>query len=147
MDYIRIFDISASGMQVQKTRLEVAAQNLANAQTSYPVDGSPVHGLRVFSLPVQKSTLSPNFESSMDEPNIVGSSAVITRDTTTIPRLINEPGHPHADANGMVRYPGIDHLEQMTTITQALRIYEANVAAFNAAKTMASRALEIGGNS
>jgi len=59
---------------------------------------------------------------------------------------VHEPGHPHADKSGMVRYPGVDHLSQMVSITEALRAYEANLAALQTARAMASRALDIGGN-
>jgi flagellar basal-body rod protein FlgC len=63
----------------------------------------------------------------------------------TAPRLVHEPGHPHADGKGYVAYPGINHAAEMVNMMSALRAYEANVVAMNAAKTMAARALEIGG--
>jgi flagellar basal-body rod protein FlgC len=61
------------------------------------------------------------------------------------PRMAYEPGHPFANAQGMVAYPAVDHTQQMLVLNTALRAYEANIVAMNAAKTMASRTLEIGG--
>jgi len=58
-----------------------------------------------------------------------------------------EPGHPDADAQGFVTYPGIDPVGEMVDLISTLRAYEANVAAANAAKTMALKALELGGTS
>ena len=55
-----------------------------------------------------------------------------------------EPGHPQADVQGFVTYPGVDTATEMMTIMDAMRAYEANVAAMNASRTMAMKALEIG---
>jgi flagellar basal-body rod protein FlgC len=63
------------------------------------------------------------------------------------PRMVYEPGHPYADAQGMVAYPGVDHTTEMMNLNTALRAYEANVVAMNAARTMAARTLDIGGQS
>jgi flagellar basal-body rod protein FlgC len=60
------------------------------------------------------------------------------------PRLVHEPAHPDADARGFVAYPGIDATSEMVGLMTAVRAYEANVVAVNAAKSMALRALDIG---
>jgi flagellar basal-body rod protein FlgC len=60
-------------------------------------------------------------------------------------RKVYEPGHPDADATGMVSYPAVDHMHEMMTVMTAIRAYEANLAALQATKTMATKALEIGG--
>ncbi|MFT3857829.1 MAG: flagellar basal body rod protein FlgC [Aquabacterium sp.] len=146
MDYAQVFEISSSGMQVQKTRLEVAAHNLANINTVSQVDGKPYQPMKVVSRAAGRVSQPVNFGDVMASSQTGGAQALLVPDTGTAPRLVHEPGHPNADANGMVRYPGVNHLEQMVTITEALRAYEANVAALNAAKTMAARALDIGGN-
>jgi flagellar basal-body rod protein FlgC len=59
---------------------------------------------------------------------------------------VHEPGHPDADARGFVSYPAVDTLREMLTLITATRAYEANLSALNAARSMAQRALEIGGN-
>jgi flagellar basal-body rod protein FlgC len=147
MDYAKVFEISSSGMHVQKTRLEVAAHNLANANTVNQADGAPFQPVRVVSraaTPVR--TESASFSAIMDSNRLGGADTTVVPDLSATSRLVHEPGHPNADAKGMVRYPGVNHLDQMMSITEALRAYEANVAALQATKTMASRALEIGGN-
>lgn len=146
MDYAQVFEISSSGMHVQKTRLEVAAHNLANVNTVNQVDGKPYQPMRVVSSATAK-TERASFGAVMDDSKrLSGAAVAVVPDFSVTPRVVHEPGHPNADANGMVRYPGVNHLDQMMTITEALRAYEANVAALQAAKTMAARALEIGGN-
>ncbi|MES2090450.1 MAG: flagellar basal body rod protein FlgC [Pseudomonadota bacterium] len=146
MDYAQVFEISASGMAVQKTRLEVAAHNLANANTVEGANGKPYQPLRVVSKAISGGYATPTFGAAMDEASLGGASSSLAADTSVEPRLVHEPGHPKADSSGMVRYPGVNHLDQMVNITEALRAYEANVAALQAAKTMAARALDIGGN-
>lgn len=147
MDYTHVFEISASGMQAQKTRLEVAAHNLANINTVMQADGTPYQPMRVVTRAGARVD-AERFAQSMGQAGPVGQQGVkvaVVPDLGVTPRVVNEPGHPHADANGMVRYPGVNHLDQMMTINEALRAYEANVAAMQAAKTMAARALDIGG--
>jgi flagellar basal-body rod protein FlgC len=63
------------------------------------------------------------------------------------PRLVYEPSHPDADAKGFVAYPGINPVAEMINLITTMRAYEANVTAMNAAKTMAMKALDIGGRS
>jgi flagellar basal-body rod protein FlgC len=60
--------------------------------------------------------------------------------------MVHEPGHPMADAKGFVKYPGVDPAADMISLMSAARAYEANVAALNTARTMALKALDIGGN-
>jgi flagellar basal-body rod protein FlgC len=61
------------------------------------------------------------------------------------PLMKYEPGHPDADANGMVAYPSIDHTAEMMTVVTAMRAYQANLAVLQVSKTLTSKALEIGG--
>jgi flagellar basal-body rod protein FlgC len=77
----------------------------------------------------------------------LGAEVVAVQPLNLPPRLVHEPGHPDADARGFVAYPAVDPLREMLTLMSATRAYEANLSALNAARTMAQRALEIGGNS
>jgi len=124
------FDISASGLSAQRARLDVIASNLANAETTRTPAGGPYRRL----LPV--------FASRTGNPGgvaVVG-IAVDPRD----PRRVYQPGHPDADPDGFVAYPNVNIVEEMVDLVSATRSYEANAAAYNAAKTMAQRALDLG---
>ncbi len=59
-------------------------------------------------------------------------------------REVHDPGHPDADENGIVRLPNVNVAEQMVDMMNARRSFEANVAALDAVKAMAAKALEIG---
>jgi flagellar basal-body rod protein FlgC len=143
MDYRAIFQVSASGMNVEKLRLDTAALNLANMHTSVAAGQSPYRPLRVVSQPVV-----PSFQQWMGtdaQASAGGVSGASVVETNAPDRLGHDPADPHADAHGDVHYPGVNHTGEMLNIMTALRAYEANVAALAAAKTMATHALEIGG--
>lgn len=147
MDYSSSFQISAAGMRVEKLRLDVTALNIANINASRSETGGLFKPLRV----VAHTAAQPaSFEAALADASAgaawqvgVPEAGVLPRDVA--PRKVHDPGHPDADAQGNVYYPGVDHLGEMVSMVSALRAYEANVVALNAAKTMATRALEIGG--
>jgi flagellar basal-body rod protein FlgC len=135
MNYLQAFAISASGMAVEKTRVDVTAVNLANMHSTRAADGGGFRALRVVSV-----ERGASFDSLLR-----GAQVLELRPLESPARLAYEPGHPDADERGFVAYPGISPVAEMMNLLTAMRAYEANVAALNAAKAMALRTLEIGG--
>ena len=76
-----------------------------------------------------------------------GAMVQSVEETDVAPHKLYEPGNPDADDKGFVSMPGVNQVTEMVNIASALRAYEANVVAMNAAKTMALKALELGGSS
>lgn len=142
MDYQAVFNISASGMNAEKLRLDTAAMNLANMHATAAPGGAAYRPLRVVTQPAV-----PAFDAVMSQQQAAmgGVQAQAVPDPAAPPRVVHDPGHPHADAKGDVQYPGVNHTQEMLTVTTALRAYEANVAAMAAARSMAGHALSIGG--
>lgn len=141
MDYTQAFAISAAGMSAERTRMEVAAMNLAHANTAAPLD-AVYRPRRVVVLPSVALSSGPGFDALLDGV-LTGPSvgiAVVDRPA----RRALEPGHPQADAQGFVAYPGVDAASEMVSIMAATRAYEANVVAMNAARHVALKCLEIG---
>jgi flagellar basal-body rod protein FlgC len=141
MDYHRAFAISASGLAADKARLEATATNLANMQST-AADRSQL--FRPLTVVTQARPLG--FGAHLGRAQAGGTEIVAIVPSVQAPRLVYEPGHPYADAQGMVAYPAVDHTAEMLHLNVTLRSYEANLAAFNAAKAMATRTLDIGGN-
>jgi flagellar basal-body rod protein FlgC len=135
MDYHTVFQISATGMANEKLRLDVTALNLANMHAAAPSADQVYRPQRVVT---QAASFGTQFG------RLYGAQAVVVPQESAA-RMVYEPGHPYANAQGMVAYPGIDHVAEMVNLNTALRAYEANVTAMNAARTMAARALDIGG--
>jgi flagellar basal-body rod protein FlgC len=142
MDYFAGFDISGSGMAVQKARLDAVALNLANVHTALGSDGGLYRPQEVISG-ARGDAPFPSYLEQAGLPGM-GAEVVETRALDLPPRLVHDPGHPYADERGYVSYPGINPVFEMVRMIEAVQAYEANVRALNAAKTMALRALEIG---
>ena len=144
MDYTPTFAISAAGMALERTRVEVAALNLANAHTA---------GLPAYSpLRVVAQSIAPDAFAAMMLSADPAATAAMKPDfrvepADVAPRMVHEPGHPMADARGFVTYPGVNPAAEMVTLMSATRAYEANVAAMNTARNLALKALDIGGAS
>lgn len=148
MDYSASFAISAAGMSLERTRVDAAAVNLANANTVQGVDGSSYRPVRVIA---QAARLDKGFGAAVDQGLAAQAllSALpepVVEALDVAPRQVYEPGHPLASANGFVSYANVDPAVEMVTMMSATRAYEANLAAMNTARTLALRALEIGGN-
>lgn len=140
-DYFAAFDISATGLTVEKARLDTVALNLANVNTTRGVDGGPFRPLEV----VVAERPARTFGSYFAQASVPGGAEVVdVRPRQSTPRLVYDPGHPDADARGFVAYPGINPVSEMVTLMETTRAYEANVRALNAARELALRALEIG---
>lgn len=145
MDYLAAFEISASGMAVEKARLDTVALNLANVNTTRGENGKVYKPLRVISA-AKFNDAFDNYLSLSGPGRAAGAQVVEIRELSVTPRLVYEPGHPDADEKGYVAYPNINPASEMVTLVETVRAYEANVRAMNAAKSMALRALEIGGS-
>ena len=143
MNYFSVFSISGSGMTVEKTRVDVAAVNLANMHSTRSINGGAYQPMRVLS---GERLDNSSFADMLSAPtDAMRGAQVLGVETLNVePRLAFEPGHPDADEKGYVRYPNVDQTAEMLTLVSAVRAYEANLVALNAAKNMALRALEIG---
>ncbi len=141
-------EISASGLTAERLRMDVAAENLANAQTTRGTDGGPY---RRKSVVLEQAAASGSFgaqlRTAMDGRAGGGASggvqvAGIVEDLSPA-RQIYDPGHPDADAQGYVAMPNVDTVAEMVDLITASRGYEANVTAMQASKQMFTKTLEL----
>jgi flagellar basal-body rod protein FlgC len=146
MAFLDSLNISGSGLTAQKLRMQVVAQNLANAQTTRTANGQPYRRkLVVLSERNDPGAFSTALNASIGgKTSLNGVEATAIVDDANDFKLEYDPTHPDADANGYVRLPNVNTVEEMVDIMSASRLYEANVTAFNAMKEMAAKALEIG---
>jgi flagellar basal-body rod protein FlgC len=142
-----MFAISAAGMAAERMRVEVAAANLANANTVSGTDGIGFQPQQVLTRPVP---LAGAFGAQVaqalgdDEAAATLVPEAVVQASPVPPRTVYEPGHPLANAAGYVTQPGVDTASEMVTVMSAMRAYEANVAAANATRSLALKTLEIG---
>jgi flagellar basal-body rod protein FlgC len=83
-----------------------------------------------------------NRASKTDELRGVQVQAVV--EDPSPPRIVFDPSHPDADAEGNVAYPNVDLVTEMTDMLSASRAYEANLTVISVIKNMAQRAIDIG---
>jgi len=167
MDLFKTMEISTSGLQAQRLLVNAISMNLANIQTTRTDGGEPYRRRRaVFSSLPRDQQFSDillnkleggghltrthlnhfpraNFSPWGLDQERGGVKAEIFEQSGEYKMVFN-PSHPDADASGYVFLPNINMIEEMVDLMMAVRGYEANVTAFNAAKSMALKALEIG---
>ncbi|HET7505996.1 MAG TPA: flagellar basal body rod protein FlgC [Kofleriaceae bacterium] len=140
MDFFTAMEVSASGLSAERTRMNVAASNLANAQTTQAAGGGPYKRRDV----VLQSVDVPGVTSAPFAQAVKGVAVSQISQDTQPPRLEYDPGHPQADARGYVAYPNVNPVEEMVDMITASRAYEAGVTSMTTAVNMAERALGIG---
>lgn len=141
--------ISMSALDVEWQRIQIIAQNLANVNSTRNAAGEVYAPKRLMSGPeVSFSQLLAAGANSKNGQNVPfkasGVQVMGVENTPNGTRIAFEPEHPHADENGMVTYPDINHASEMTLMVKASRVYEANLTAISIAQQMYNRALEIG---
>jgi len=139
MDLLDTFNISASGLAAQRTRLQTISSNLANANTTRTADG----GAYQRKAPVFESETIDPFGSALDR-ELATVRVSGTREDPTPGPVVHDPDHPDADADGYVQLPNVDVLSEMVDLMNTSRSYEANANVIDTTRDMASRALEIG---
>jgi flagellar basal-body rod protein FlgC len=135
-------EISASALTAERLRMDVVAENLANAQTTRGADGQPYRRKEVI-LQERPGSFGASLSTAMSKSSGGGvQAAAVVEDQTPLKRVY-DPGHPDADADGYVAMPNVDTVTEMVDLIGAQRAYEANVTAMQAAKQMFSRTLEL----
>ncbi len=140
------FNINASGMTAERYRMDIIAENVANAQTTRTEDGTPYRRKVV--------TFEERMEGAQSFRSFLGSATdkfkgqgvrvgKLKEDNWTQMNMVYDPSHPDADENGYVTYPNVNIVTEMTNLIDASRSYEANATAFNSSKSIAMKGLEM----
>ncbi|MBI5192429.1 MAG: flagellar basal body rod protein FlgC [Nitrospirae bacterium] len=135
MDIEKILNISASGLEAQRVRMNIIAGNLANAHSTHSPEGGPYRRKDVVFSEVLDS-MSGNGSGKVNVSEVIEDQRPF--------QLVYDPQHPDANAEGYVQLPNVNLLEEMVNMISASRAYEANVTTISSAKSMAQKAMEIG---
>jgi flagellar basal-body rod protein FlgC len=142
MNIFSALRISSSGLSAERLRMDVIANNIANAETTKTSDGGPYRRKIV--------SFEENLNRSLDKVNgkyedkLLGVKASKISEDQSPTKKVYDPSHPHADKDGFIEMPNVNILNEMVDLIAASRAFEANVTAINAEKQMAMKALEIG---
>lgn len=166
MQFFKTFDIAASGMKAEQKRMDVVSNNIANAHTTKAgPDGTPFRRQFVQVSAADATEFNSAFEKASFGSEIGGEFANVFEQTgvgfhghgVKIDGVaedggdfnwVYDPSHPDAvqegERAGYVAKPNINIIQEMTSMMQASRAYEANATTVESAKQMAMKALEIG---
>jgi len=143
-DLLSSMHISAAGMSAQRTRMDVIAENIANAESTHTAAGGPYRRRQViFQAINQQHPFSAAFSSAFQsggEQSV--KAAAIVEDKKPF-REVYDPSHPDADARGMVKMPNVNPVEEMVDMNAASRSFESNVTTMEASKRMFLKSLEL----
>ncbi len=144
MDFFSSMRVSASGLDAQMKRMNTISSNIANSETTRTAEGGPYRRQDpVFRAAIDAESFDDVMKSQMDQA-IQGVEVEGVQQDVRAPRMVYEPSHPDANAEGYVAKPNVNPVEEMSNMISTQRSYEANVNALGAAKAMAQKALEIG---
>jgi flagellar basal-body rod protein FlgC len=149
MSFFDLLDVSASGLTAERVRMDVTAENLANAQTTRGPNGQPYQRQEV--ILEQAGGFGATLAGALgNAPAAVGSTpapagvqvAGIVPDQTP-DQLVYDPGNPDANAQGYVRMPNVNPVTEMVDLISESRSYEADVTAMQTAKSMYNTTLNL----
>ena len=138
-------DISASALSAERLRMDVTAENLANAQSTRTASGGPYRRKEV----VTEATGDSGFAGALASARQSGGgpqggvrvSGIVEDQTPN--RLVYDPSHPDANAQGYVSMPNVNPVTEMVDLISASRSYEANVTAMQTSKQMFTKTLDL----
>jgi flagellar basal-body rod protein FlgC len=147
MGFFDSIDIAASGLTAQRLRMDVTAENLANAQTTRGANGQPYQRKEVvlqqvggFGATLAGAMGVPG-ASSAPAPGGVQVAGIVNDPTPD--KMVYDPGHPDANAQGYVRMPNVNSVTEMVDLISESRSYEADVTAMQTAKSMYTKTLDL----
>lgn len=161
MAFLSSFDISSYGLSAQRFRMDVISSNIANANTTRTSEGGPYQRRDVVFKAIdfnktlnQKIAGDSNMlenENPLDDPFLQENAnpAIMSVKVDKVVRDESEfkykydPSHPDANEQGYVAYPNINPVIEMSNLIEATRAYQANVSAFQSAKSIAQSAIDI----
>jgi flagellar basal-body rod protein FlgC len=140
MDFFTALEVSGSGLSAERTRVNLASSNLANAETTRDANGAVYRRLDpVFEAVHLQGSGGPGGGTA--DPAAVRVAQVVADPTAG--RKVYSPGHPDADADGFVIFPNVNPVYEVVNLLSASRGYDANASAIETIKVMAQKGLDI----
>lgn len=144
MAFLNSLNISGSGLTASRLRMDIISENIANSTTTRTKNGEPYRRKMVVYESIDES-FSSVYQSELDNNTAKGVRVAKIAEDQSEFNSVYDPENPDADENGYVLMPNVDIVEEMIDMMSVTRAYEANLTAFNAMKSMATKALEIRG--
>jgi len=145
LSLFKAIDISSSGLTAQRLRMDTISENIANVNTTRTPSGGPYRRKVVVFESRDDKRFSGVFNKALESQKAGNGVRVvgITEDNSPS-KMVYDPNHPDANAQGYVMMPNVNIVTEMVNMISATRAYEANTTAIKASKDIALKALEIG---
>ncbi len=146
MDMFHAFDVSASGLTAQRLRMDLISENIANVNTTRTAAGTPYRRKYAILEETPGASFNQVLQGQLGTVQQQGDGVRVKNilEDQTPSKLVYNPNHPDANADGYVQMPNVNVVTEMVDMISATRAYEANVASIKATKDMFLKALEIG---
>jgi flagellar basal-body rod protein FlgC len=143
MNLFGMLEVSGSALGAERWRAEVVAANMANAETTRTAAGG-AYRRQSLVFRAQPMPRFPLLLARLGKATPDGGVRVerVVADASPLP-LRYEPGHPDANSSGYVTYPNVNPVMEMADLLSAVRAYQLNAAAVQAAKSMIQQSLQI----
>lgn len=166
MSIFNSMKINASGLSLERLKMDVISTNMANVNTTRTEDGGPYQkkevlfmesltaasnsvdrenglGLRAANASKESRNMGPRGLYSVGRRNSSGVKVVGIRNNEEGMREVYDPDHPDSDEEGYVLFPNVNMVDEMIDLISVQRTYEANVTALTTSKNILKKALEI----
>jgi flagellar basal-body rod protein FlgC len=145
MSFFGAIDVAASGLTAERLRMDVTAENLANAQTTRSASGGPYQRQEVVLQQAGGNGFGATLAGVVGSPSGAQGGVQVTGIVAdpTPNKLVYDPGHPDANAQGYVRMPNVNPVTEMVDLISESRSYEADVTAMQTAKQMYTKTLDL----
>jgi len=137
--------VSSAGLSAQRARLDVVAENIANAESTRTEKGGPYRRRQVVfqAVSTENRSFSSVFQSSFNQGSLQSVKVAKTIEDPSPFREVYDPSNPDADVNGNVKMPNVNTVQEMVDMNSAARSFEANVTVMEASKRMFLKSLEL----
>jgi len=138
--------VSSSGLSAQRARLDIVAENIANADSTRTEKGGPYRRRQVVFQAISAESnrsFSSVFQSSFNQGSLQSVKVSETIEDKRPFREVYDPTNPDADVNGNVKMPNVNSVQEMVDMNSAARSFEANVTVMEASKRMFLKSLEL----
>jgi flagellar basal-body rod protein FlgC len=132
-----IYQITGTALNSHSKHLDMIAQNMANSQVVAGSEDSAYRALRPIFAPLLEQGMNGEEVQGVQVESVMKSTADVEKQRM--------PEHPLADADGYIYLANVNMVEEMTSMIQASRSYQANIEVMNTSKDLMQRTLSLGG--
>lgn len=140
LSMFKVLEISATGLSAERLRMDIISNNIANANATSTVDGTPYKRKSVLLRSKDMQEFGINLNNSI---KLLGVEVTGIVEDNSPPVLKFDPDNPYANEEGFIELPNVNILNEMVDMISATRSYEANITAIESTKQMITKTISL----